>query len=283
MKLSLPKMLLFLCLFGNIVVKAQNNKLLHLKSGNYTLESTFDKGSNTELVNNKYYRIIQFQHIPSTAQKEALKNEGVTLLNYVPNNAFYAQINIPVDLSFLKSYDVNAVVKIENNYKLSKKLYHNKLEEWALNGSKVKLNAMFFEGVSESDVSNVFNNLGAEIIRFNGNNVARIEIEISQLSNLYAQPIFYYFEQIDPPSMPENLVGVSDHRSNNLATSYASGLKYDGTGITVMLQDNSKLDEHIDYTGRFTDINATQSGDHGEHCGGTIAYCLFYGLFYLVL
>ena len=39
-----------------------------------------------------------------------------------------------------------------------------------------------------------------------------------------------------------------------------------------MLQDNSLLDNHIDYKGRFTNNPGfNQTGDHGEHCGGIIA------------
>ena len=265
------KGLLVLSLFGQLSIKAQNSNQLLLKSGNYPLENQYEKVAAGELANGNYYRVIQFENIPSTSQKEELNNKGIELLNYIPKNSYYARINANVDLDLLKNYAVTAVVKIQESFKLSESLSNKKYEDWALNGSKIKLNAMIFEGVSENDARKNLNTIGAEVIIVHGNNVAQVEIEIAQLPQLYKQPIFYYFEQIDPPSKPENLVGVTDHRSNSLATSYSSGLKYDGTGITVMMQDNSRLDEHIDYTGRFTDVNATQSGDHGEHCGGTIA------------
>ncbi|MBL4666835.1 MAG: S8 family serine peptidase, partial [Sneathiella sp.] len=195
----------------------------------------------------------------------------ISLLNYLPTNAFYAEISKNADLSKLQNYKAIAAVKLQSNYKLTKKLINKKYEDWALDGAKIKLNAIFFEGITSTYVSSKLNDLGAKVLFLSDNNTIRFEINIDKLQELYSQSHFYFFEQIDAPGEPENLVGVSDHRSNNLATSYTSGLQYDGTGITVMLQDNSMLDNHIDYTGRYTDMNSVQSGDHGEHCGGTIA------------
>lgn len=268
--------------FGTLIlvsasVNAQNNNELHFKSGTITPVSNINQLTNNtsfdqnELVNGSYYRIIQFNELPTNSQKEDLAENGFNLLNYISSNAYYVQIKVSADLKSLQKFNVNSLMLIKPEYKLSKKLAMNKLEKWALNGDKIKLNAIYHNGLTKKLVSEKIIELGADILFESPNNTIRIEIDKSKLASLYAQPYFYYFEQIDAPSEPENLVGVTDHRSNTIATSYASGLKYDGTGVTVMLQDDSRLDDHIDYTGRYTNMNATNSGAHGEHCGGTIA------------
>lgn len=276
---SICKGLIVALILGATGLSAQNNvNTIFFKSGEYTPVSNVDRlnaensFSNQELVNGNYYRIIHFSKIPSNAVKEALAGKGIVLQNYLPKNAYLAQINSSADYTNLKQLGINAIFPISAKFKLSKKLINKDYQDWALNGSKIKLNALFFDGLSPEYVRSTISKHGVNVILTNHSNTVRIEASLNQLSNIYNLPFLYYFEQIDAPSQPENLVGVTNHRSNNLATSYSSGLQYDGTGITVMLQDNSMLDDHIDYTGRFTDHpSASQSGDHGEHCGGTIA------------
>lgn len=272
----LRNLLIVLLFFATTNLYGQDTSVLKFQSGNVSIpvsefsDKTFHY-SESELVEGYYFRIIQFSEIPSTKEKEELKLQGISLLNYIPNNAYYAKIKSSVTTHEIRKFKISAIVKIENKFKLSKDLLSENYFEWAERGTRIKLNALFFTGVSESIVLQGLTKLSAEIAIINQSQIVSFEIEKARLLELYSLPYFYYFEQIDAPGMPENLVGATNHRSNNLATAYSNGLKYNGTGVTVMLQDNSKLDQHIDYTGRFTDINATQSGDHGEHCGGTIA------------
>ena len=76
---------------------------------------------------------------------------------------------------------------------------------------------------------------------------------------------------LSPPSFPENNTAVTLNRSNYLNSPSNNGLKYDGTGVNVMMQDDGIIGEHIDYQGRL-DQSYTNSnnGDHGDHVAGTI-------------
>lgn len=265
-------------LFSSITAQAQSNsKPLMFQSGNFTPEANVNALSNhvkytpEELVQDNYYRLVQFSELPSEATKELLANKGIVLLQYIPKNAFITQINKSANLNIIKDYKAIAVLELNPTFKLSKKIAKNQFDEWAVFGNKVRLNTLAFEGVDKNLITTQLESVGASVIQINYANIVRLEIDKSKLNALYQLPFLYYFEQIDAPGEPENLPGLTDHRSNNILTSYSSGLKYDGTGVTVMLQDNSMLDDHIDYKGRFTDINSQQAGDHGEHCGGTIA------------
>lgn len=266
-----------LILSSSLFYAQNNNQPLLFQSGSYTPESNVNALSNhakyspEELVEGSYYRIIQFSKIPTNKIKEQLASNGIVLLQYIPKNAFITQVNQNANLNIIKDYDGVAVLPIENRFKFSKKIAKNQFDDWAVFGDKVRLNALAFQGVSQNFVRTQIESVGGSILNLNYANIVRVEIEKSKLNSLYQLPFLYYFEQIDAPGEPENLPGLTDHRSNNILTSYASGLKYDGTGVGVMLQDNSRLDDHIDYKGRFIDMNSQQAGDHGEHCGGTIA------------
>ena len=280
MKLSslFAKVLFLIFTMLSLLSTAQNNEVLRLKTGNVFLENNvmniveISKHEDSELINNNYYRIIQFVKIPSTAQKNALKRKGIELLNYLPDNAFYASISINADLSELKLVDAKSIVKIKSHYKLNSALANKKYPDWAMvSDDIIEISGVYHKNISEELIFERLEGLGTEIVIANESKVVRFRVKVSKLEEIYSLPEFYYFEEKDMPGEPEGTRDVTNHRSNTLATEYNGGLKYDGTGITVMLQDNSILDQHIDYTGRFINQNATQTGDHGEHCGGIIA------------
>ncbi|MFK8044308.1 MAG: S8 family serine peptidase [Crocinitomicaceae bacterium] len=257
---------------------AQNTLPLLFKSGQVDLSKNLETSKKSfESArlnsNNDNYRIIQFAQIPSTEIKKELKTAGIELLNYVPKNAYYAKISKSADWSILENSNVYSVTEIKNEYKLSKDFAAKKYNDWAVSsGNYISVNAVFFATVTKEKAQLILSKLEVQNLTINDVKIASFKVKIDQLNELFALPIFYYFEQIDPPSEPENLRETTNHRGNNLATAYTNGLKLDGTGVTVMLQDNSRLDDHIDYTGRFfNNASATNSGDHGEHCGGTIA------------
>jgi subtilisin family serine protease len=257
---------------------AQKSDFLRFKTGDVLLENNvenFIKNPNyqsLELINNSYYRIIQFAKIPTSAQKSFLKEKGIELLNYLPDNAFYASININADLNELKLNGAVSLVKVESSYKLNSVLASKKYPEWAMiTNNKIEISGIYYSNISEDLIFERLKSKGVEIVIANESKVVRFRVKVSNLEEIYSQPEFYYFEEKSMPGEPEATRDVTNHRSNTLATEYNGGLKYDGTGITLMLQDNSILNQHIDYTGRFTNQNATQTGDHGEHCGGIIA------------
>jgi len=272
------KALFVFFLFVCLSLSAQNNKSIQFKSGDYFPQKNIDRIVNQqnyttdELVNGFYYRIIQFSTIPSSKQKEELKSAGIELLNYIPKNSFYASIKKNANLNELQSKNAISVFSVASSFKLNKVLKSKKYPEWAMvSENTIEINAIYYSTISEEMILNRLQSKGIEITMSNDANIVRFRVKLSELSDIYALPEFYYFEEVEKPGEPENLVERTNHRSNTIATEYYGGLKYDGTGITVMLQDNSILDEHIDYTGRFFNhSSATQSGDHGEHTGGTI-------------
>tara|TARA_B100000809_G_scaffold247024_1_gene275606 strand:- start:11921 stop:14608 length:2688 start_codon:yes stop_codon:yes gene_type:complete len=274
--LAIAMFLLFTML--TLFSSAQQKGVLRFKTGNVLVENnvkSFVKSPNyqtSELINNNYYRIIHFAEIPTSMAKGELKQKGIELLNYLPDNAFYAAISVNADLTELERKNAVSIVEVRSNFKLNSVLASKKYPEWAMASNEtIEVSAIFYQNISESLVLNRLKVKGAEIVTSNQSNVVRFRVKISDLEDIYAQPEFYYFEEKDMPGEPEGTEDRTNHRGNTISTAYDGGLKYDGTGITLMLQDNSILDEHIDYSGRFSNINATQSGDHGEHCGGIIA------------
>lgn len=230
--------------------------------------------SSEEISNNGYYRLISFDKIPTSLEKQELRSAGIELLNYLPKNAFYAFIHTNATLGVLNNYFANGIHSVEPKFKQSPELATQNYPNWAFDGTYLELNGHFYENISRSEAKTFLATIGATIISDNSNFVHFIVNE-KALSALFAIPQFYYFETIPSPETPDNLDGRTSHRSNMLANDYSSGLHYDGTGVTVMMQDDGYIGDHIDYQGRIDQTNCfscstDDSNNHGDHVAGTI-------------
>ena len=253
---------------------SQENTLL-LKSGTFTIEFESDLSwTSEELIDNRFYRIIVFNNIPSSEAKVKLAEAGIELMDYLPRNSFFASISNSVNWTALE----NAIVlPIENDYKLSRLLSVKEYPHWTLFGeNQIELVASYFEEVAYANVEKQVLSIGGQVVSTNASQqTMNIRLNLSDLDTLYALNGFYYYEVLQSESMPENESGRTNHRSNTLWTEYSGGLAYNGAGITIMMQDDGIIGPHIDYTGRIDQSNcagcSTAAGNtHGDHVSGTI-------------
>jgi len=258
----------------SITSYAQEKTLL-LKSGDYTVETESDLSwSSAELIDGKFYRIIVFENIPNEEAKVKLEAAGINLMNYLPQNAYFASISSEVNWSSLEQATVLPII---SDYKLSRLLSIEQYPHWTLFGeNEIEIVASYFKGLPYANAENQLNAIGAKIV---GNNSAlntiNVRLSIDNLSSLYALNAFYYFEVLQSESLPENWAGRTNHRSNTLWTEYSGGLSYNGTGITIMMQDDGVIGPHIDYTGRIdqsacSGCSTSGADTHGDHVSGTI-------------
>ncbi|MDG1776985.1 MAG: S8 family serine peptidase [Crocinitomicaceae bacterium] len=270
---------LALALLVTFSMLAQEKQAVFFNSGEYTPKKTTvfsTKHTSKELVNGSYFRLIQFINIPTTDEKSHLSAAGIELVEYLPKKAYFARVNKQADLSMLHQYSTYSIEPIQPIFKLSKILAQENYPHWTLFGStQIDLNARVFKGIPTEVVTQLLNGINAKMIQKTTANLMTVRIEISKLPALYALPCFSYFETLSPPAEPENLVGRTNHRSNTIASDYASGLHYDGTGITLMMQDDGYIGPHIDFKGRndqseCNGCSTDPSDDHGDHVAGTI-------------
>jgi len=99
-----------------------------------------------------------------------------------------------------------------------------------------------------------------------------VQINENKLSELASIPWVKYFQPISAPAELENLTERTNHRVNTIDASYASGLHYDGTGVSVSIGDDGQIGPHIDFKGRIinhANLNAT-SNTHADHVAGIV-------------
>lgn len=263
-------------LFGAISnTSFSQNHTLRLKSGDYSIASTSDlTWTPSESINGHFYRIIAFETIPSEVEKRNLAEAGIQLIDYLPNSAYFASISTEVNWSVLENA---TVLPILNDYKLSYLLSKKEYPHWTLFGEdQIELVAAYFEDLSYADAAAQVSSIGGTIVEENeSQQTLVVRLALNDMDALFSLNAFYYFDVIPEESMPENGNARTNHRSNSLWSENSDGLRYNGTGVTVMMQDDGVIGPHIDYTGRIDQSNCggcstDPANTHGDHVSGTI-------------
>jgi PKD repeat protein len=251
---------------------SQEQQLL-LRSGKYIVNHSETDWETSEVFDGKYHRILVFDAIPTSEEKNRLFNMGVELLDYLPRNAFYASIATTVNWEEMAGIKV---VKIKADHKKSEPLSIEEYPHWTLFGvDKIELIAYHFD-VSYAQLESDLRKVGGSIAQINTvEKTINVRVDLDRIYELYELPFFYYFETIPDTPRPENETGRTNHRSNTLYTEYSGGLQYSGNGVNVMMQDDGIIGPHIDYTGRIDQSNcvgcSTSANDtHADHVSGTI-------------
>ena len=96
--LSIAGSYILTALLFPLSTNAQVSQQLRLKSGIYDVETLernerWPQLDTNEIIDGKYFRIVQFSEIPTQQVKESLKDAGVELQDYLPNRAYFAAID----------------------------------------------------------------------------------------------------------------------------------------------------------------------------------------------
>jgi len=228
--------------------------------------------SESELVEGKFFRLIQFIKLPNITTSIELESMGIELIGYMPYNSYFASISPGLSYLDVNKYNIRSVIPIKPKYKLSKALSEDNIPEWASPDSNtLELVIQHHSTISYETVEKVLDNNNIIVLkRYPEGNLITVQLRKDQLGFLSELPHLKYLEPIDPPAEHENYKSRTNHRSNMLDVTYVGGRKYDGTGITVSEGDVGDVDDHIDRKNRTIRLTTSGYDDHADHVAGTI-------------
>jgi len=275
------RVMYFLCLFGALsyTTFASNKYDLLFKSGKVATVNNLEQFianpsiQNIELFGNKYFRIIQFNSIPTEAQKQSLESAGIKLTSYFPNYAYLVIVNQNANLSVLRTAGARSVLVYQPVWKLQKQLAAGELPDHALSGkNQIDLVVRYYKSLDANAVNAALVAKGYTIKRrYDYGNWIEIRVNKSQINAVASLPFVNGVEPIAPTSTPDDERGRSLHRSNTINTYSPMGRHYDGTGVSVALADDGPVGPHIDYQGRIDQTNTTtNTGTHGDMTTGIL-------------
>ena len=125
----------FVCAFA-LPIQAQNTIYLNAR----TIETTTDfeaqkaaSPTDSEVFNNHFYRLVQFQTLPMPTDKTEMTQKGMGFMDYIPSNAFVMSFPLGFDFSFLSKYKVKTVIILRGSDKMSNGLLKRDIGVWLNN------------------------------------------------------------------------------------------------------------------------------------------------------
>jgi len=267
--------LCFLC--GNDIC-AQYSGRLYLSTGtvelapNTNLTERIKLENPGSLIGGKYYWVLGFYETPGEERKARLREKGITLYDYLPDRSFIASVPQDVSGALLDGLGVRTVYVLQPADKLSPLLRGGDLPWWIITGNgTVTVHVHLYHGISAETLPEQLRKAGVKELRMNtALHLAEVTLPRQQLQSLAALPFVQYVAPIPHPGENENDQSRTNQRSNVLAS---GGLHFDGSGITIMLDDDGDIGDHIDYIRRTDQTEATNTpllNDHGDHIAGTL-------------
>ena len=199
----------------------------------------------------KTFTVIQFDHIPTTQEKELLSRAGIELLDYVPYNAYTATVRGSLNTSVLNSVKARSVIDLKPEQKMFPSLAEKRFPSWAVRvPGTIDLWISFPKTFSFETVKNELKAKNADILSEDYKNYRVIAVRIAQqkLTELASLPFIEYVQPAPAEDKPLNNKDVVNARANVLTSTLGRNL--DGKGVVIGIGDNADPLRHIDFTGR---------------------------------
>jgi len=248
------------------------------------LESPQAAAAITELVPNRGTRhiVVQLAKPLGTGQREQLAGAGVTLLDYLGDNAFFAVVSSD-GVSASKLAEVKSlagVSAVEAPWKMHPLFVQGPAPVWGTVGQDkrgspiIGTYVLFHPDVAlRPDGVRVVEAYGAVVQdQIKSVNGLVIEIALSQVAALAAEDVVEYIEPALPPMEGLN---AENRALTGANTAQASPYNLDGSGVTVLVYDAGKTTNvsgatHPDVAGRMTIGDSSTWSDHAAHVACTV-------------
>lgn len=167
------------------------------------------------------HMLLQFQTLPSEAKKNTLEENGISLLNYMPQNAYWVRVN-QTGVEFIKTELINSDGKSGHilwsppkRYKLSKQIKEDNYPDHAIEGSDVKLQIILYKEASQMEVSRTLNQkLSVSNIRWIDKHLMQIQTNRDTITALTEIDAIKRIEII-PPEIRVNVITVQADQMND--------------------------------------------------------------------
>ena len=99
------------------MASAQNNKVVHLKSGDIVPVpnvASFDRSSaifNDNIFLGRSYLVFQFNDVITEVNKASLVNLGVKVIEYIPDNSYI--VSVPTNLDVQRIKQINSWIRMK--------------------------------------------------------------------------------------------------------------------------------------------------------------------------
>ena len=209
--------------------------------------------------------LLQFDVLPGQDVREQLQGKGISLMQYIPHNAYVAILYKYPELKVLKNARVKFIDHLATGLKISDELKNN------IPVAKGNLDiTVMFSGVDDEEVLAYIASLGGGIIRNRISSLGYCDISlpvmhIETLAGWYGVSYISTYKQ----DAPLNIDAKALTRMQIAASPVSmGGHSLQGAGIAIGVGDNTSGIFHTDLMDRVINYNARGYTNHGVHING---------------
>ncbi len=277
-------LVLILFFIKNTTNSAQNTIFLNSR----TIETFADFNAqkiavptDADIFNGKFYRLVQFNHLPMPDEKADMRKVGIDILDYIPNQAFVLAFPERFDFSFLSKMDVKTVIILRGSDKMSDAVREGNFPDFAQ--KKVGYYDLLLQAYANVSLEQTAIDLqkhGFEIVGLPNDFLKTITIRLKkdEIELVAALPYVRFMDFIADKPQREDEKSNQLHRGNILNSDGKTGLKYDGKGFGISFGDDGFVGPHIDFQGRVIQVgNGISNGGDIDHADMTAGAALAAG------
>ena len=209
-----------------------------------------------------HHVIIQLESIPSESDKSRLEENGIKLLDYLPENAWFAYVNS----SAQASPEIRAVMPIENNDKTSPHIIESGIADRGYNDDgTADVVAIFFPDAADSEIETAAASFGkAENIM---PQTWQVTLDPDKLEQFISLDIVQWVENVPPDKIAFlNYVRPRVHADQVQTAPY----NLHGNGYVAAMWDAGAAWPHADYASRLTVADGSSSHYHATLVAGVL-------------
>lgn len=264
---------------SNALSQTADNLEVHLRSGVYSAPTSAQKRNLSQQgfylsANRLNYGYVQFSEPLTTAQIKALEDDGVQLLEYIPENTYYIGTENLKKQSSLWNMHRNGLAyffQFPARYKIDPMISSGNIPLYANPHSDYILVTVITAPQAQKEVEKYCNRTKIELLNFqNEEGLFSMKLRKEQLQSLAENSWVRYIELSAPPKELKNKKGRVNHRIYPLRNSINSTYPLLGEDILVGQWDGGQIGLHEDLEGRISYHSDGFVDFHSTHVAGTI-------------
>ncbi len=222
----------------------------------------------------KSFAILQFEQLPTAAERQQLLQAGIELLDYIPNNAYTATITGLLSEATLQRVQARAIIEPSPQQKMQPQLARGLFPTYAIKTpGTIDLWISYPKSFLPEQVKEELRRGNYDLVSndYQLYRILGVRIAASRLEELAAAPWVEYVQAIPAPDRELNSNSMYTTRASVLrAPLSAGGRNLDGQGVVVGVGDNGDIQSHLDFNGRLINRAADIMRAHATHVAGTI-------------
>ena len=262
------------CIFVQIPAMAQHSKehLILLNTGTITPDANarqwLENSSQGPISGEPVQVLIHFSKLPTPEQRTLLQEEGITLLDYIPDNTFTAMVHVPSNTERILSTPIYGIINTKPEWKASEYVWNQVSAE---NGM-IEALVSFYPNIDAAAIKQFISGIGGQVEPSPMERYSSYKVFVAA-SKIYAIAQWYGVRYISPVTgmVPYDLQSRPAVKGNVAVTSPAfGGYGLAGDSVTVGVGDNCSGIYHADLKDRITNFNPAPLSHHGEHVNGLV-------------